>query len=120
MITEKGELLVGVEYGGKIHTAFELRPQLVRDSVEIFEGEDIERAKKNDAFFAVCLLAKQIVKLGELPKEAITPELLLNLCDADFKRIDDACKALNKRLLFFRAQGKKPEKADSGDAKNRV
>jgi hypothetical protein len=72
---EKGPLPVGVEFNGKVHRDFVLRSRLVKDSVEIMESDVAARADKNDSFYGVCLMARQIEKLGEIPVEEITPEL---------------------------------------------
>jgi phage FluMu protein gp41 len=114
MITEKGTLVVGVEYEGKVHKEFELRPQLVRDSVEALEGEHAERAKNNDSFFGVCLLTKQTVKIGDIPKEHITPVLIMSLTEIDFQIVSRAREALEKRLRSFRSETEKPQKANTG------
>lgn len=116
MITEKGTLIIGVEYEGKTHKEFELRPQIVRDSVETLEGEYAERAKANDSFFGVCLLTKQITKLGDIPKEAIVPDLILSLMEIDFQIISKAREALENRLRSFRSEAEKPQKANIGAA----
>lgn len=105
---EKGKLTVGVEHGGKTHKDFELRPQFVRDSVEILEGENAERAKKSDSFFGVCLLARQIKSLGSIPAEEITPEVVMSLTEIDFLVLNKAKEALETRLRSFRDEAAKP------------
>ena len=38
MLTEKGTLPIGVEFDGKIHKDFEIRPQLQRDTIDLFDN----------------------------------------------------------------------------------
>ena len=101
-ITEKGTLAVGIEHGSKIHKEFELRPQMVRDSIEAMEDE---RAVKNDSYYGICLLVKQIKTLGDIPGENITPELLMDMTEVDFKILMEGKEALDKRLCTFRDKG---------------
>ncbi|OGQ60740.1 MAG: hypothetical protein A3J24_06415 [Deltaproteobacteria bacterium RIFCSPLOWO2_02_FULL_53_8] len=101
MITEKGQLPVGLEFAGKCHRDYEIRGQKLKDSIDALEDE---RARKNDAYFGVCLLAKQIVKLGEIPCDAITPELLGELYDEDVRELSQAKERLAKKLAAFRGE----------------
>jgi phage FluMu protein gp41 len=107
---EKGTLIIGVEHEGKLHKDFILRAQIVRDSVEAMEDE---RAQKNDSYFGVYCLAKQIEKLGDIPKEDITPDLVMALTETDFKALMAAKGRLEERLNSFREEGKGVEKTDN-------
>ncbi|MBI5562489.1 MAG: hypothetical protein HY894_06530 [Deltaproteobacteria bacterium] len=98
MITEKGQLPIGIEFAGKCHKDYELRPQKLRDSIDALEDE---RARKNDTYFAVCLLARQIVRLGGIPGDSITPELLMELYDEDAWELSQAKERLAKKLASF-------------------
>ncbi|MCX5828763.1 MAG: hypothetical protein NTV58_12310 [Deltaproteobacteria bacterium] len=103
MLTEKGTLPIGVEYDGKTHKDFEIREQLVADSIAIYDDPDrAGRAVRNHAYAGVCLLAGQIVSLGEIPKEALTPELIMGMHDDDFEEIKAADKRLTERRNSFR------------------
>ncbi len=113
MITEKGTLIIGVEYEGKTHKEFELRPQLVSDSVDAVEDD---RAKRNDSYLGLCILAKQIVKLGDIPKEKINAEMLMNMYETDLAVISDAARRLQKRLQSFRREDKAIKEAHAGNA----
>lgn len=105
MITEKGILPIGVEYKGKTHRDFELRPQKVKDSVDVMEDP---RAQKNDGYFGVAVLARQIEKLGDVPKEEITPALLLEMWDDDLKALHEAKGRVSQKLASFRGEDKEP------------
>ena len=107
MDQEKGKFAVGIEYDDRIHKDFILRPQIVRDSIEAMENE---RAQKNNSFLGLCLLTAQIIKLGDIPQEKITPELVMQLTDVDFDILVKAKEALESRLRTFLAEAGKPEK----------
>jgi len=100
-LKEVGELLVGVELDGVLHSDFVLRPRLVRDSIRVMADE---QAQQNDAYRGVALIACQIVKLGELSSAQITTELLLSMFDADLAVIMAANGRLEGRLQSFRAK----------------
>lgn len=102
-MNEKGTLSIGIEFEGKAHKEFELRPQLVSDSVDAIEGE---RAQKNESYLGLCVLAKQLVKLGDVPKEKITPELLMSMYEVDLRALMEASKRLESKLLSFRSKDK--------------
>ena len=103
MLTEKGTLPVGVEYDGTIHKDFELREQIVRDSVELFDDTvRSKRAASNVQYAATCILASQIVSLGSIPKEAINGDLLLDMHQDDFMVLREADERLEERRDSFR------------------
>ena len=103
MFTEKGTLPIGIEYDGKIHRDFELRPQTVADSVDAVEED---RARDNESYLGVVVLAKQMIKLGDIPREDITTNLLLGMYDVDIAAVNEALGRLRKRLLSFRDEPK--------------
>jgi len=113
MITEKGTLIVGVEYEGKVHKDFELRPQLVKDSIDAIEDD---RARKNDSYLGLCVIAKQITKLGDIPKDKITAELLMNMYEIDLSAISEASRRLQKRLQSFRGESATIQKTNNSNA----
>ena len=118
MIREIGKLAVGVEYDGVMQQEFSLGPQLVKHTFEVMreEGE-----KADDALYmGVCLLAKQIVKLGTIPKEEITRETLMNMTAVDFNILCEARDALEVRQKSFCEEPKKPEKSNPDNAKTGV
>lgn len=115
IMTEKGILPIGVEIEGVFHREFEIREQLVLDAVEVFESADklaVERAEKNSYFYNVAVTARRITKIGEIPPEAITLDMLLNMHQKDFNEIALADKRLEERRAAFRDAPQKTE----GDA----
>lgn len=112
MMTEKGVLIFGLDFEGKTHKEFELRLQLVSDSVDALE--EYQRAVRNDSFMGLCVLAKQLLSLGEIPKAKITPMLLMQLTEADLGEITEASKRLHAAVARFRNKDKAAEKGHAG------
>ena len=112
MMTEEGILTIGLEYEGKNHREFTLRPQLVRDSVEAVEESD--RAKTNEHYLGLAVLAKQLTRLGDIPPDKITPELLMDMYATDSEVMNAALKRLQERQKSFRGESKAGTKADPG------
>jgi len=116
MIKETGTLPIGVEFNGKVHRDFVLRPQVVRDTIDLMDSEYADRANGNDHFFGICLLSGQLEKLGDIPKKEITPDLLLNMYDDDFRVVINSKEALESRLRTFRKENERKETATSAAA----
>jgi hypothetical protein len=110
-LTEEGSLLIGVEYNGARQKAFELRPQIVKDVMEAMEDE---RTKGNETFLTVCVFSKIITKLGEIPKDKITPDIILGMAEADFEVLEEARQRLEKRIRSFRKDGGKIQGTGAG------
>ena len=88
MITEKGIFPIGVEFNGVIHRDFEIREQIVSDSINVFD-DPARRAKaeKNTLYANLCVTANLLISLGSIPKEDITPDLLMGMLQEDFNAI---------------------------------
>ncbi len=106
---EKGTLPVGIEYEGRICTAYTLREQIVADSVGVYESEDSGRALANDAFYGVCLMARR-VSVDGIPAGGVTADMLMQANQLDMEELQAADVRLDKRRLEFRGQ------ADAGAA----
>jgi len=111
MITEKGTLIVGVEYDGKRHKEFTLRPQLVRDSIEAMEDD---RARTNESYLGLIVLSKQLVCVGDIPPDKISPAILMDMHATDMEVVNDALRRLQERLKSFRGEGETAEKDNPG------
>jgi hypothetical protein len=83
----------------------ELRPQKVGDSIDALEND---RARKNDSYMGLCVLASQIQRLGEIPQSEITADMLMGLYEVDMIEINDALRRLQTRQNGFRAEGDPP------------
>lgn len=104
-LTEQGMLPIGVEFEGKTHREFEIREQLVVDTVEVLEDRlNGARALESDSFFNVCIAAKRVIKLGDIPKEKITPELFLGMKQKDLGEISSASARLVEKRRRFRTE----------------
>ena len=110
MMTEKGVLVAGVEYEGALHRDFEIRPQLVKDSVEALEEN--ERAARNERYLGICVLARQITRLGGIPEAEITPSMIMDMNAADLVVISEALRRLAARVARF--HGEKEGHNESG------
>lgn len=105
MFTEKGKLPNGVEFDGVIHKDFEIREQIVADSINIFD-DPVQAAKalKNSQYAALCITAEQIISIGDIPKKEITAELLMPLLQEDLSEISEAEKRLAIKRFTFRKE----------------
>jgi hypothetical protein len=102
IITEKGTLPFGVEgKDGVRHRDFEMRPRLVKDTLEISREQGMQKLEDDDMFFTLCLTAKQIIHIGDI--RPVPVELMLEMMDEDMAAILDAKEALATRLESFRA-----------------
>lgn len=95
MVTEKGNLAIGIEYKGEYHTVFEMRPLKVREIIEIQESD---ADKRSETYQSLQVFAAMLVKIGTIPKSEITPDLLMDLYETDIKELADARMKLEKRL----------------------
>lgn len=93
-LTIEGVLPAGLEYAGKTHKAFKLRPAKVRDTIEA----TVEVGVDNNLKFMLVTLSRQLLALGDIPKDGITVELLSELYDVDLAELHDAQERLEKKL----------------------
>ncbi|WP_404991324.1 hypothetical protein [Cupriavidus pauculus] len=80
---EKGTLTYGVEYppaSGTLHFDFELRLPTIEDNVTAIE----EVGAGSSLRISVAMMALCLVRLGDIPKEAITTGLLNTMVDDDY------------------------------------
>lgn len=101
---KKHALLYGVKVGDKVHSDFLVRMPVVRDTIEALRLTDEACGTTEGAaagmYYRVAVMAQAITALGDLPKEAITPELLLDeLNDDDFDIIDAQIEAIKKKRM---------------------
>ena len=99
MLTEKGILPVGIEKDGVWHREFEIRPGLVKDTIEV--GDEHGQAElRNQYFVGICLTAKQLVRIGEICP--VTADVVAGMYDVDLAEISTAKQRLAMRLAQFR------------------
>lgn len=98
-MTEKDALQYGVEYpagSGQLHYDFELRLPTVGDNITAIE----ELGVGSNLRLNTAMLARALVKLGDIPREAITYELLdQNLVDDDYDVLAEARERLKKKRM---------------------
>ena len=89
--TKQGELRFGVEVDGVRHKAFELRLPTMADTEDALEaaGESACQARVNRHVWA-----RTLTRLGTLPADKITPELLGGLVDTEYGILAAAEEAL--------------------------
>jgi hypothetical protein len=105
MFTEKGTLPNGVEYEGVTHRAFEIRKQIVADTVNIFDDPArAARAEKNKLYAELCITANMLLSLGTIPKEEITGDLLMGMDQEDQNEISAAEVRLALQSATFRKE----------------
>jgi len=94
-LTIRRTLPIGVLYAGTRHKDFELRVALAGDLVKA----QMRYPEGPYRLMAVDLLRLQLLKLGAIPPEALTTELLCNeLTEIDMAALEAADKDLGKSL----------------------
>jgi phage FluMu protein gp41 len=113
IITEKGKLPFGIEdKDGVRHRDFEIRPRLVKDTMEIAREQGIQKLEEaGDVFFMMCLLSRQILHIGSICPVPV--DLLLDLYEEDMAVIVKAREDLAMRLESFRASIEADGEADA-------
>jgi hypothetical protein len=105
MLTEKGTLPVGVEYEGKTHKDFEIREQIVADSINVFDNPaQGAKARENAPYANLCVTANMLLSIGTIPKEDITADLLMGMLQEDLNAISLAEVGLAAQRESFRGK----------------
>ena len=108
MFTEKGTLPIGIDHKGETHKDFEIRKQIVADTVNIFDDpERAARAEKNKLYAELCITANMLLSLGTIPKEEITGDLLMGMDQEDQNAISAAEARLAIKSATFRKEKEK-------------
>lgn len=111
MMTEKGTLPIGIEIDGVVHKDFEIRPRIVKDSVEVSAEQDAVKLE-NNTYYGVCLLAKQVIRIGEI--STITSDIVMGMYGEDCSELREADQRLVARLKSFRGEGSGEPKDTAG------
>ena len=101
IITQKGKLPFGIDLDGVPQCDFEIRPRLVKDTMEIAREQGMKKLEDDDIFFTLCLTAKQIIHIGDI--QPVPVEVILEMMDEDMGAILKAKENLATRLESFRA-----------------
>lgn len=121
-MTQSDSLEYGIEYpadSGQLHYDFTIRLATVEDNINAYEhpsiiGGGVSNMRVNAALVASCL-----VSLGEIPKEAMTPELIGTAVDSDFDRLwaaQEALKKKRKRVSATSATSGEPSSSSANEA----
>ncbi|MBE5529203.1 hypothetical protein A9J41_14715 [Laribacter hongkongensis] len=99
MMTEKGQLLYGLEWpagSGRLHFDFEVRLPTLGDNIAAIE----EVGEASGLRVSAAITAKCIVRLGAIPAEDISLALLeTGLVNSDFDAFDAAILSLKKKRM---------------------
>lgn len=101
MITEKDSLDFGVEFpagSGQRHYDFEIRLATVADNIAVYEDPTILGGGVSNMRVNAENLARCLVRLGTIPKESITGDLVGQLIDSDYDVLFAAQETLKKKL----------------------
>jgi phage FluMu protein gp41 len=96
MLTEKVQLLDGLEYDGARQQQVTLRAGIVSDTMEA----ERKTGDRGLVFLSLAMLAEQITEFGKIPKEKVTADLLSGLSEADFERLLEAREVLKKKAAW--------------------
>ncbi|MDK3025581.1 hypothetical protein QO239_23585 [Cupriavidus taiwanensis] len=95
-VTHIGTLRYGAEYpagSGVLHYDFEMRVPTIADNIAALE----EVGPTSSLQLNVAMMARCLVRLGDIPAEAINTALLNGLVDEDYDELADARDALKKK-----------------------
>ena len=79
-----------VDAGGRVHREGIMRLATARDEIEPLRDAEV---RANDAYLSVLLLARTVVRLGDLPE--ITPAVVEELYAVDFDHLQRLYERLN-------------------------
>jgi len=112
------KLGIGVFYKGEWQREFTIEAEYVRNQVEAFNDP---MAHKSDYHAGIARLAKQIKKLGTIPRGEICVELLLDLHADDLEILQKVQKEVEEKIRFFRENLEAPaDPAHSGGDEDRL
>lgn len=104
--TETGKLLDGIHFGDALHTDFEIRLPVMRDTGQALEDAEERYGEvtgfTSDSFYRAAVMASTLIRLGDIPEEELTAELIHeNLTSDDY----DVLVAARDRLKAKRSGG---------------
>lgn len=108
-----GQLLYGIPHGDVIHYDYTVAVPVIRHTIAALAATT-EAMGESDSpaasmYYRAALMAEVIESLGDLPKEAITAELLLDgLTDEDMDLLDAELSGLKKSGCAYRRSLRAP------------
>ncbi|MDH5298657.1 MAG: hypothetical protein OEV91_06520 [Desulfobulbaceae bacterium] len=115
MFNEKGTLPLGVEHSGKVHKDFTLRPLKIGDSIASGKAQEDDVRLADPQVFGLWTLSRRLT-IGEIPAEAMTVDLMLDMFKDDIDAVMDAEGRLAARLASFRGAAAAETETDAGSA----
>lgn len=99
-----GQLLYGIPHGDVIHYDYTVACPVIRHTIAALaattEAFGESESPAASMYYKAALMAEVIESLGDLPKEAITAELLLDgLMDDDMDLLDAELSGLKKKRM---------------------
>ncbi|EJJ7187570.1 hypothetical protein NJK71_004524 [Salmonella enterica] len=103
-------LLYGIEYDGRTHYDFDIRLPVMADIYNALDQAEQVHGNSDsgagDLYYRMALMASVLTRLGDIPADAVTPELLLaGLLSEDYERLSDAIAELKKKRRNANADG---------------
>ncbi|EPM2801111.1 hypothetical protein ACTK8Y_004565 [Yersinia enterocolitica] len=97
-------MLHGVEANGKVHFDFTVRLPVIRDTINALSDTQDKYGTTEGAvastYYRVAVIASALTTLGDLDKDVITTDLLLDaLTDDDYDLIDTQISAIKKKRM---------------------
>lgn len=122
MQTRQVELRRGIERGGVQHCLAEIREQTVEDILianrpRLVDGVPVHPSV-NEA--SVSIIARRLVKLGDLVQAELGEIVVKQLSADDFGRLDEACGALDTELAGWISEAEKARRNAMGKEKRMV
>jgi hypothetical protein len=77
---------------GNVHREGVMRLATARDEIEPLRDAAV---RTNGAYLSVLLLARTVMRLGDLPPESLTPELIQDLYAVDFDHLQRLYERVN-------------------------
>ena len=77
---------------GKVHREGVMRLATARDEIEPLRDAAV---RTNGAYLSVLLLARTVTRLGDLPPESLTPDLIQDLYAVDFDHLQRLYERVN-------------------------
>ncbi|WP_175845138.1 hypothetical protein [Burkholderia arboris] len=118
-LTEQDSLVYGIEFpadSGELHYDFEVRIGTVADNIAVYEQDDIIGGGISNMRVNTAMLARCITKLGTIPVEEITPELIGTAVDTDYDVLYAAQDRLKKKRLRPKSPGETSGSQQSSSA----
>lgn len=118
-----GQLLYGIPHGGVIHYDYTVTVPVIRHTVAALatttEAMGEAESPAASMYYRAAIMAEVIESLGDLPKEDITAELLLDgLTDEDMDLLDAELSGLKKKRMRVQpdSQGSDEPPSSSDDS----